>query len=214
LLHSQLYLVASGGFRDGFSEETLKRLAGIAAQYSVKGMSLLIEENYGGGMFTSLLTPHLHAACASVNKKRAEDSRNPPLAGVRIEEDVWHTGQKELRILDTLEPIIQSHRLVVDRRVIEKDLLQQQENSRYSLIHQLTRMERTKGALANDDRIEALQMACEFFALKMSQDQEKAEQINKQKLLDEELKRFMHNACHPGKPYNDSRDLRWGVRSR
>jgi len=196
LLHSQLYLVASGGFTSGFSEATLNSLAGVAAQYGVN--NLILEENYGGGMFASLLLPALIKACKTVtDARKCALGPKAPKAGVRLEE-VWHTGQKEFRILDTLEPIVQSHRLIVDRRVIEKDLEVQAETPQYSLIQQFTRMERVKGALAHEDRLEALSMACGFFVAGMAQDQQKAHDKHKDKLLDDELKRFKKNAVRLG----------------
>lgn len=186
-LHGQLFLVASGGLRDGFSEDTLKLLAVKAARYRVN--HIIIEENYGGGMFAKLLQPHVNAAWPC-----------------QIEE-VWHTGQKELRILDTLEPILQSHRLIVDRAVIEEDQKQQADDPKYSLVWQLTRMERTKGALPNEDRLEALEMACKYWAERMGRDLDKALQQHKREKLEEELRGFLDHALG-----RESKPLRYAGR--
>lgn len=195
-----LYLVASGGFKDGYSDATLKGLAAIAARYKVT--DVLTEENYGGGMFTKLLRPHLIKACASA----------------RFAEDVWHSKQKELFICDTLEPIIQGHRLVVDTRVIEADAKQQEEDAQYSLIQQMTRMHRAKGALPHEDRLEALAMACQFWQDRLDTDNEKLYAKHKDGLLDAELKRWTKNAFTPltsrqsagPTPYRFQRDSRHG----
>jgi hypothetical protein len=116
-------------------------------------------------------------------------------------------GQKELRILDVLEPIVGSHRLVVDRRVIEEDapLLQNEKTKAYSFVYQFTRMWRERGALAHEDRLEAVAMACEYFSEKMGVDQKKGEERRKQALLDKELREYNNHMLG----IQDSPRLRW-----
>lgn len=174
-LYGQLFLVAVGGYRDGFAETTLMALASKAARYGVN--DIVIEENYGGGMFSQLLKPHVYKLCTA-----------------RFAEDVWHSKQKELRIMDVMEPLLHSHKLVVDRRCIEEDLIVQADNERYSFVQQLTRMSRQKGALPNEDRLEAVSMACEYFVERMDRDKDKMLAKHKDEVIDEELKRFMDNA--------------------
>jgi hypothetical protein len=181
-LYGTLFLVDVGGFRDGFAEDTLKALAAKAARYGVN--DIICEENYGGGMFTQLLKPHVYKLC----KARFVE-----------QEDInWSKGQKELRIMDTMEPLLQSHRLVVDRRVIEADLIIQEDAERYSFVYQLTRMSRLKGALANEDRLEAVSMACAWWVERLDRDKDKMHDKHKQDLLDQELRRFMDNAISFG----------------
>jgi hypothetical protein len=191
-LYGTLFLVASGGFKDGFSEETLNQLAAIAAQHRIT--DLVLEENYGGGMFTQLLMPKMIAAVETLKREEAEKG-NKIRAGVPLPaEDVWHSKQKELFICDTLEPIIQSHKLVVDRRVIEKDLEvchgTEEGSEQYSLIWQMTHMHREKKALAHEDRLEAVAMACQFFQDLMDRDSDKMHAKHTSKLQDLELAKF------------------------
>lgn len=174
--HGMLYLVDSGGFLDGFGEATLETLARRASLWGVN--DVIVEDNYGGGMFSQLLTPYL------VKYKAGK---------IDEEWNAWSSTQKELRILNTLEPVFQNHRLVVDRRVIEADLKQQQENPNYSLVHQITRMSRVKGALPHDDRVEALSMACGYFVERMSRDRDKSLERHRQALMDAELKNYMNH---------------------
>lgn len=176
-LYGRLYLVASGGFTDGFGVTTLETLAKIAKRHRVN--DVIVEDNYGGGMFSQLLRPYL--------AKEGGGS-------IDTEWDAWSKGQKELRIMDTLEPLIASHKLVVDRAVIEADLITQSETPYYSLIFQMTRMARLKGALAHEDRLEALSMACAYHLERMARDEEKVHQQHKDKLLDAELRKFMAHA--------------------
>lgn len=185
-LNGTLFLVAVGGFKDGFSETTLKALAAKALRHKVN--YVIAEENYGGGMFNQLLKPHLHAVGAGAFDE---------------EWDGWSKGQKELRILDTLEPIITNHRLVIDRTVIEDDRQIQEESPRYSFIYQLTRMERLKGALANEDRLEAVSMACSYWISKMDQDRDRMVESKKQEALDAELERFKRHVFNVKTPTSD-----------
>lgn len=186
ILFSQLYLVACGGYTDGFAEATLEALAAKAARYGVN--TILVEPNYGGGMFTSLLRPYVMK-----------------VAKARIEDAEWAKGQKEGRILDIMQPIVQSHRLTVSRKVIEEDLPVQQDTPQYSLIQQFTRMERTKGALAHEDRLEAVAGACAYFTAKLDRDQEKAHECHKDSLLEAEMEKFFEHAFNIGTPV----DLKW-----
>lgn len=176
-LHGKLYLVDIGGFKDGFGEATLKALAGKCKRWGVN--DVIAEANYGGGMFVELLRPYL----ATVGQGRIDE-----------EWDGWSQTQKELRILDTLQPVVENHRLVISRAVIEEDLKQQRDDSKYSFIQQFTRMARIKGALPNEDRLDALAMACAYFTQKMARDQDKALDNHKQALLDKEIRDFHKHA--------------------
>lgn len=175
-----LYLVASGGFLDGYGEATLKAIAEAAREHGVN--DIIAEENYGGGMFNKLLEPWLIKVGGGDKGK---------LAGrIDYEWKAWSSGMKEHRICDTLEPILRSHKLVVDRRVIEADRAIQERTPAYSLVWQLTRMERLKGALPHEDRLEALAMACGYWTERMNRDQDRAVQDHRTKALKEELKNF------------------------
>jgi predicted phage terminase large subunit-like protein len=74
----------------------------------------------------------------------------------------WNTGQKEVRILDCLEPIVNNHRLVVAH-----DVAKQKE-----LMYQFTHLTRDHGSLAHDDEIEALWGAVSQFTAMVSLDPE------------------------------------------
>lgn len=180
--HGQLYWVASGGFRDGFGESTLQAIGAAAARYKVS--HYIDETNYGGGMFTSLITPYL--------KKSGVMHINPE------EWDGWSRGQKELRMLDTLEPLFKSHRIVVDRTVIEQDARVQAETQDYSVVYQITRMSRVKGALRNEDRLEALAMACGFWTSRLDRDQDRILKNVQSAAIDEELRKFVRGVSKRG----------------
>lgn len=189
-LNGYLYVVEVGGFLDGFGEATLASLAKRAAFHGVN--KVICEENYGGGMFTSLLKPHL--------------ARH---GGGSVDEEWngWSRGMKETRICDTLQPVLESHRMVFDRKVAEEDLLQQAEQDTYSLVYQMTRMKREKGALAHEDRVEALSMAAAYWSEKMKQDAQQALDAVKEEAELRDLEVFMAHVL--GREQWDMGDLTW-----
>lgn len=165
-LKGRLFLLACGGFRDGFGDSTMESLARAALKFGVGWIR--IEPNYGGGMFDKLFTPWLlKLGC------KATVDPDPPRS----------VGQKEVRILDTLEPVVAQHRLVVSREVIEQDL--RTEEPKYQLFYQMTRLTRDKGALRHDDRIEAVAGAVAYFVDIMDQDQRKVEEQHRTRMMNE-----------------------------
>lgn len=172
-----LFLVDVGGFRKGYDTETLKALAGKAARYNVN--HYVTEPNYGGGMFDKVLRPYMMDLAPNSSQDR--------------EFDAWATGKKEWRILDTLEPVVHSHRLVVDRQVIKRDLAQQEEKSKYSFIYQYSRMARQKDCLPHEDRLEALALAVSYFTDRMdafTRDAQEAVEDHRAKMMEEELENW------------------------
>jgi len=174
VLAGTMYLVAAGGLIGGYSDQTLESLAKLAKLHQVN--HVIVEANFGDGMYTKLLTPIMakHHRC--------------------MIEEVKHSTQKEARIIDTLEPVMSGHRLVVDQKVVEQDYNSAQGDIKYSLIYQMTRITRDRGALAHDDRLDALSMAVGYWVEHMARDQDKAVQSIRDKNLGVDLKKFMKNA--------------------
>lgn len=196
-LHGMLYLCEVQGFSDGFDPATLQAIANAAGRWNVN--AVITEKNFGGGMFDQLIQPYLvkvnREACLQCAMKGKDTC--PHKAGLIDEEyNGWATGQKEKRILNVLEPVTQQHRLVVNRQVIEDDVEIQgsTDRSKYSLVHQYTRMEDLKGALSHEDRLEAVAMAVGYFTDRMAVSQDEAHRKHHAKLLDRELRDFYANA--------------------
>lgn len=168
MLNGYLWLLESGGFRDGYSDAVLQALANIAKRNSVK--HIVIESNFGDGMFTKLLTPFL--------------LRTYPCTT----EDIVSSVQKEKRIIDTLEPVLNQHRLVVDEKLILED--QRVENEKYQLFYQMTRITKDRGALAQYDRLDVLAMAVAYWVEQMDKDVNKIQDEAKAAALEAELARF------------------------
>lgn len=181
LCQGMMWLVAAGGFLGGYSDETLKALAVIAKTKGVNNM--IIEPNFGDGMFTRLMAPVVHAIYPTCTVEDAERAK----------------AQKEARIIDTLEPVMMQHKLIVDPEVIESDYksvqgLQGEDAQRYRLVYQLTRITRDRGALVRDDRVDALAGAVAFLLDRMGLDANKQAKENREKLKQEQLDRFMQHA--------------------
>ena len=56
-LNGNIYVLASGGFNAGYSDHVLNKLTTLAKKFSIQ--KILIEDNFGQGMFTQLLKPFL-----------------------------------------------------------------------------------------------------------------------------------------------------------
>tara|TARA_R110000868_G_scaffold286261_2_gene546708 strand:+ start:1051 stop:2712 length:1662 start_codon:yes stop_codon:yes gene_type:complete len=173
MLKGQLYLTASGGISNGYQDASLEVLTKIAKEQNVN--KIIVESNFGDGMFTQLLKPVL-----------------TKVHPVSIEE-VRHNIQKEKRIIDTLEPILNQHRLVVDQKVILDDYNSETE-LKYKLFYQLTRLTRERGALIHDDRLDALSIAVAYWIETLDRDINQAVNDHRQELLDIELDKFLETA--------------------
>lgn len=179
MLNGFLYVLACGGIQGGYDEHVLRKLSEIAAKFKVN--HVVIEANFGDGMYTKLLYPIMAKHWA-----------------VTLEE-VKHSIQKEKRLCDTLEPVIQGHRMIFDISLIEQDYKSLSTYGydtalSYSLIHQLTRLTRERGALAHDDRIDALAIAVAYWVEQMAADADEEQKVYKADQLDQVLEKFMADA--------------------
>jgi hypothetical protein len=172
MLNGFLYLTAVKAFIGGYEEGTLKVITELAKQEKVN--HVIIESNFGDGMFTQLISPYFQ-------------KEHP----VTIEE-VRHSKQKELRIIDTLEPVMNQHRLVVNRSVIEWDFhstekMPPEEALKYQLFYQMSRITRNRGSLAHDDRLDCLSMAVGYWVELMGLDADRQMEQHKDEVLRKEL---------------------------
>jgi hypothetical protein len=175
-LHGFLYVVAAGGLQGGYDDPTLEKLADLAAKWGVN--HIIIESNFGDGMFTKLIQPVVH------RKHRC------------LIEEVRHNTQKEKRIIDTLEPVMMRHKLIFDPQVIKDDLASVQhyppeKQTQYMLFHQMTRITKDRGSLAKDDRIDVLAMAVAYWVESMARDEDKARDDLIERARQAELSKFM-----------------------
>jgi hypothetical protein len=175
LLNGWLYVLTVKGLVGGYKDENLQKLADEAKKYGVR--HIIVEENFGDGMFTKLLTPFL--------------TRTYPCTT----EEVKHSIQKERRIIDTLEPLLNQHRVVIDEKLIREDAENynghpDDHERDYQLFYQMTRVTKERGALAHDDRLDVLAMACKYWVDVMDKDTQKADAEHRAALLEAELRDF------------------------
>ena len=144
-----LYLHEMRAYKDGYSDNTLLDIRKGCKKY--KASTLLIESNFGDGIVGELFKKHIQNISMNIG---IEETR----ANVR----------KEDRIIDALEPILNQHRLVVDRSVIDWDYKSNPDEAPerrllYMLFYQMSRMCREKGAVRHDDRIDCLAQGVKYF---------------------------------------------------
>lgn len=175
MLNGYLFVTRAGGMTGGYSPETLTALCEMAKEQKVN--RIIIESNFGDGMFTQLLAPYLYRIYPCTT------------------EEVRHNKQKELRIIDTLEPVMNQHRLIIDHRVIENDYrstrdLPPEKALKMQLFYQMSRITRDRGSLAHDDRLDALAGAVNYWVEQMGADEDRQIASRKEALLDAELAVF------------------------
>jgi len=144
-----LYVHEVRAYRDGYSDNTLLDILRGCKRYGVS--KLLIETNFGDGIVAELFKKHLQQT------KQAIDV-----------EEVRANVRKEDRIIDALEPVMNQHRLIVDRGVIEWDYKSNSSEAPenrilYMLFYQMSRMCREKGAVKHDDRLDSLAQGVKYF---------------------------------------------------
>ena len=149
-----LYLHKVCAYRDGYSDTTLLDILRHCKKYNVS--KLVIETNFGDGIVAELFKKHLQQT------KQAIDV-----------EEVRANVRKEDRIIDALEPVMNQHRLVVDKDVIDWDYKSNKDEAPekrllYMLFYQMSRMCREKGAVKHDDRLDALAQGVKYFTDCMS----------------------------------------------
>ena len=149
-----LYLHEMRAYRDGYSDGALLDILRGCKKYGVT--KLVIETNFGDGIVGELFKKHLQ------NTKQAIDV-----------EEIRANVRKEDRIIDSLEPVLNQHRLIVDRSVIEWDYKSNSDEApelrlMYMLFYQMSRMCREKGAVKHDDRLDCLAQGVKYFTDAMS----------------------------------------------
>lgn len=175
-INGYIWVPEAGGFPGGYDEDTLKALAMIAKKHRVN--EVVYENNFGDGMWGKLFEPHLtRIHPCTLSEERA-------------------TKTKEWRIIDTLEPVMAQHRLIVDPEVIRGDFestksYEGEMRRAKTLIFQMTRMTKVKGALRKDDRIDALAGLVARFTDIMNQDDQKREAEERAAQMKAELERHI-----------------------
>ena len=138
LMNGRIFVLSFGGVAGGYDEATLKGLVDIAVLHKVN--TIVVESNFGDGAFTHMLRPIVEMRKAKIDL-----------------EEVTAIKQKEARIIDTLEPLMNQHRLIFDRKQLLQDFTAK---AKYTMTYQLTHMTREKNCVPHDDRVDSLEMLC------------------------------------------------------
>ena len=152
-------------FRDGYSDATLSDIVRLGKRF--KANRLLVESNFGDGMICELFKRHIQQQQALMDV-----------------EEVRATVRKEERIIDTLEPVMNQHKLIIDPKVWEYDYTSNpneppEKRLEYMLGYQMSRMCRSKGAVRHDDRIDCLSQGVQYFIDSVAQSAHRAQASRK-----------------------------------
>jgi hypothetical protein len=171
-LNGNLFVLEVGAFRQGYTERVLEGLAQAAKRRKVK--LILLEDQFGQGMLESLLQPYLRKIYPCTV------------------EPVRSNMQKERRIINALEPVLNQHRLVINRSVVENDAKAREDDPvetalSYQLFHQLTHLTVDRNCLQHDDRLDALAGAIQYWNESLAIDEDRAIKEREAELWDLEL---------------------------
>lgn len=158
LLNGNVYLMSVGGIAGGYEQDKMDYLAAIAEKY--QPTEVKIEKNMGYGAFTNVFTPTLRKIYKG-----------------KISEE-FVSGQKEVRIANTLGPVIGRGSLIVTQNAIEEDDLTCNKYSvdkrkLYSFFFQLSKLTLQKNCLKHDDRLDCVAGAVNHFLQYLAIDQDK-----------------------------------------
>jgi hypothetical protein len=170
----RVFILEVGASLDGFGEATLKAIALTAKHWGAQRIK--IEKNFGGGMFGALLRPYLM------------DVGHP--CGI---EEEFATGNKEIRMIDSLETLVSTHRLVFNLSFLKWDFhvgypsVEDAAKRYYRLTYQFTRAIRAKGALRHDDRLDCLASGVRSFMGSLSRQLEDAARASREVQLNRDI---------------------------
>ena len=144
-----IYLHEMRAYRDGYSDNTLLDILRGCKKYGAT--TLVVESNFGDGIVAELFNKHIQQTKQRILVKEER-------ANVR----------KEERIIDTLEPVMNQHRLIVNKSVVDWDYNSNKDEAPekrllYMLFYQMSRMCREKYAVKHDDRLDALAQGVKYY---------------------------------------------------
>jgi hypothetical protein len=154
-----------------------------------------VEPNFGQGMWVAAFQPILEKAWKG---------------GATVLESEWAKGQKETRIIDTLEPVLTQHRMVVAESFLREDAATEDRN--YAFLYQLTHITRDRGALTHDDRVDAVTGAVAHFQRAMRMDVDQAAKAMRDEEMLAEIEDFLEGFNQPtyrGMRINGQRVATW-----
>jgi hypothetical protein len=187
-LLGRVFALFQGASKDGHSSFVLKQIAADCKRWGVK--TVRVESNFGQGMFGELLQPHFADIGGMVS----------------IEEERQGATMKERRIVQTLEPLVTDHRLVVNASLLRNDFIvdyptMEAAKRRYHrLTYQMTRISATRGAVRFDDRVDGLSGLAKHFIGVLTRQLQQAKEDGKLKAVEVEATRIIELRKAQGLP--------------
>lgn len=187
-LLGRVFALMQGADTEGFSAPVMRRIAADAKRWRVT--TIVIEKNFGQGMFGELLFPHLQDiqwACEIVEETAGQQ-------------------MKERRIVGTLEPLMTDHRLVVAAEMLRTDFevdyedIEAVKRRYHRLTYQLTRMTSQKDCVPFNDRVDGLSGLAKHFIGVLTRQLQKAAQEGKVRAIEEEGERMTELRRQQGLP--------------
>lgn len=155
------------GVRGGYDDAQCKELCEVLKRWDIK--KVVIEQNYGHGAFAKIF--------------RSYCTKNDIKCSI---EEVYNKGRKEVRMCDTLEPVLGAHRLLLNETIIEQDYLSAEKYALakrpgYQFLFQIAYMTREPKCLDHDDRADATAGGVAIWAEKLARDAAAEEQKSEEK---------------------------------
>lgn len=136
LLKGRLHVPFVGGIAGGYYDNQMASVCSLIKDYRVS--HVLIEEGFGSGGYKANLIRYMQTHTG---------------LGTAVDGDDAGNKQKELRIIDSCEPILNQHKAIIAPRVARNN----------AFMYQLTRLTRTKGCLELIDQLDAFAGLCRHF---------------------------------------------------
>jgi hypothetical protein len=171
LSNTRIFIKKVTGLQGGYDPDTLTNIARMCEMYDIN--IVVTEDNYGDGAFARVFQPYLKAI-----------SPNTGMDGIKV------SGQKEVRIIEIMEPMLNQHKLIIDKDALEKD---HQSLTKYSFTFQMSHITREKDCLKHDDRLDSLANGVAYITSQTSADEEFGleryieEELEKTRLLNESV---------------------------
>ncbi len=140
VLNGRLFVKDIRGFSGGYDDESIDGLCSLIKEYKIN--YLLIEENFGGGSFGTIL-----------QNRMVKKNVDCEIVGIRAK------GQKELRIINTVEPLLNQHKIIINKALLDND---SRANASNSFTYQLSHLTRERECLKADDRVDSFEMVCAY----------------------------------------------------
>jgi len=165
-LGTRMFVKKIIGLKGGYEDENLINIAMMCAEYNLH--TVVVEDNFGDGMFKKLLEPHI-----------LKHSPFTEVEGMKV------SGQKEIRIIEALEPMMNQHRIVVSKEVFEHDMLTDKIMNTFS--YQLSHITKERDCLKHDDRLDSFANAVTFAIEFLADDEDRVLEFHVEKEADKTL---------------------------